>query len=364
MATINIQSIHCYSFNLPLVHPFFAQQQIKNREGFIVHVISDYGQMGFGEVSPLPGVSAESLKKAIYQVEILVRELKNAQTPIEAPVLLEWLAGRIPEALFCPSVRFGFESAIINMVANFHGKSVRAFLRSGDDQDVFSAGLLQGTPADVLNQARFLTAKGYMTFQLKVGSRNIPLDVQKVRNVRQVMAAGAKLRLDAGRAWRLDEAVVFAQSIGKDRIEYIEEPLADPIQLEDLSRRTDMPVAVNETVLEKPVEAWAGRVGVGHAVVRPMTLGVVGYLRFLEVSAQYGVHIVVSSAFESGVGMTMLANLAALTYSVANLGTANWFEEDLLLRPVVVDKGCVPSDRMIFETKFFHSIFSRQLKVV
>ena len=365
MASIGIQSIHCYSFNLPLAHPFFArEEEIKTRQGMIVHVISDYGEMGFGEIAPLPGVSREPFKKAVHQAEVLVRELKHAQVPLEAPLLLEWLSSRMPETLFCPSVRFGFESAIVSMAANFHKLSVRSWLKPDVEHEVHSAGLLQGTPADVLRQARFLSSKGYMTFKLKVGSRNIPLDVQKVQEVRRVIAPSAKLRLDANRAWRLDEALVFAQNIGKDRIEYIEEPVADALQLEDFSRRTDMPVAVDETLQEKPIEELAGRVGTAYAVARPMTMGVTGYLKFLNATTSWGVHVVVSSAFESGIGMTMLANLAALTYPVANLGTANWFDQDLLLRPVIVDAGRVPPDRMILETKFFHSIFSKKLQVI
>ena len=203
-----------------------------------------------------------------------------------------------------------------------------------------------------------------MTFKLKIGSRNIPLDVQKVHDVRQVLAPAAKLRLDANRAWRLDEAMVFAQNIGKDHIEYIEEPLADPLQLEDFCRRTDMPVALDETLQNQSIEELAGGVGIAYAVARPMTMGVTDYLKFLDRAAQLGMHVVVASAFESGIGMTMLVNLAALTYPVANLGTANWFEEDLLLRPVIVDAGCVPADRMNLETKFFHSVFSNKLKVI
>ena len=366
MASIGIQSIHCYSFSLPLAHSFFlGGQEIKIRQGMIVHVISDYGDMGFGEIAPLPGISVEPLSKAVHQADVLVRELKNAQAPLALPFLLKWFSDRLPETLFCPSVRFGFESAIISMVASYHGQSVRSFLKPDvADQDVFSAGLLQGVSGDVVRQARFLSSKGYMTFKLKVGSRNIPLDVQKVQDVRRVISPGAMLRVDANRAWRLDEAIVFAQNIGKDRIEYIEEPLADPRQLEDFARCTDMPVALDETLQEKPLEVFVGGVGISYVVVRPMVSGISGYLKFLDTATQFGLRVIVSSMFESGIGMTMLANLASLTYPVANLGTANWFDEDLLLRPIIVDAGRIPSDRMVLQTKFFHDVFSRQLKVV
>jgi O-succinylbenzoate synthase len=364
MASISIQSIHCYSFNLPLAHPFFTRNnEILVRHGMIVHVISDQGDMGFGEIAPLPGVNVESLDKAVHQAEVLVRELKNMHVPLEPSTLLEWLSGHLSETSFCPSVRFGFESAIINMAAKIHNQSVRAFLKPGTDQDVHSAGLLQGTPADVLRQARFLSSKGYTTFKLNVGSRNIPLDIQKVQDVRRVIPSTAKLRLDANRAWRLDEAIVFAQNIGKDRIEYIEEPVSNTMQLEEFARRTDMPVAVDESLQEKTIEEMAGRVGIAYAVARPMSMGVTGYLKFLDIAHQFGIHVITSSAFESGIGMTMLANLASLTYPVANLGTANWFDQDLLLRPVVLNEGCISSDRMVLETKFFHSVFAGQLKV-
>ena len=365
MASIGIQSIHCYSFGLPLVHPFFARnEEIKSRHGLIVHVISDHGEMGFGEIAPLPGVSIESIKKAIHQAEVLVREMKRAQAPLEAGLLLPWLSDRLSAALFCPSVRFGFESAIIDMVSRVHETTIRTFLKPGLDHAVHSAGLLQGTPADILRQARFLTSKGYMTFKLKIGSRNIPLDIQKVNDVRRIIPPDAKLRLDVNKAWRLDEAMVFAQNIGKDRIEYIEEPVADPLQLEDFSRRTDIPVAVDETLQEKTLDELADRVGISYAIARPMCMGVNGYLDFIETASPLGTHVIVSSAFESGVGMTMLANLAALTYPVANLGTANWFAEDLLMRPVIVEAGAIPPDRMSLETKFFHEVFSTQLKVI
>ncbi len=366
MASIGVQSIHCYPFELALAHPFFVRShEVDRREGLIIHVISERGDMGFGEISPLPGVSVEPFKKADHQARILLKELKGVRLPLELPLLLEWFSKRLPESAICPSVKFGFESAFISMAAKVNGKVLCEFLKEGSSRQVHSAGLLQGASVDVARQARFLHAKGYKTFKLRVGSRNIPLDAQKVDQVRRIIAPDARLRLDVNRSWRLDEAVMFAQHIGKDRIEYIEEPLTDPVQLEAFVRATDMPVALDETMQQVPLEDMAGRLGVTHISARPMQAGgITGYLELLDKAGHLGLQVVLTSAFESGVGMTILANLAALTYTTPNLGTANWFDQDLLLRPVVLDAGCIPLDRLLIDTKFFHPEFAHQLQAI
>ncbi|MFH0754023.1 MAG: o-succinylbenzoate synthase [Candidatus Omnitrophota bacterium] len=366
MAFINIQRIHCYHFEMPLAHPYFVRaEKIDRREGLVVHVISEHGQMGFGEISPLAGVSRESLRKAGHQAELLAEELRNARLPMELPLLLEWFSRRLPADSICPSTRFGFETAILGMVAALQGKAVCEFLKPGVLREITSAGLLQGSLADVVRQVRFLDSKGYRTFKLKVGSRNIPLDVQKVDAIRRILPPDARLRLDANRGWRLDEARMFMEHIGKDRIEYVEEPLADPVQLENFVRLTDAPVALDETVQEFSLEGMAGRLGITHVVARPMQAGgVAGYLDLLDKAGQLGLNVVLTASFESAVGMTVLANLAALTHTIPNLGTANWFDEDLLRRPVVVDAGIIPTDRFLFDTKFFNTTFLGQLRAV
>jgi o-succinylbenzoate synthase len=366
MAAVMIQSIHFYHFEQPLAHPFFVRNnaEVQSREGLIVHVISDKGAMGFGEISPLPGISPETFKKAAYQADAMARELKGLWAPLEPHILVKWLSERLPDTHVCSSVKFGLESAIMSMVTGILSQTIKTFLRPGKIKDIRSAGLLQGTAPDVARQARFLLSKGYTTFKLKVGNRNIPLDVKKVDAVRGVIGPEGRLRLDADRAWRLDEALVFAQNIGKDRIDYIEEPLADPVQLAEFFRLTDIPIAVNETWTDQASENSKTLSGSSYAVVRPMSMGgITGFLRSLEKAEQLGMPVVVTSAFETGVGMTILANLAAIAApSVADLGTANWFDEDLLLRPVIVGGGIIPEDRLSFGLKFFHRSFASQLK--
>ncbi len=366
MASLVIQSIHCYPFLLPLAQPVTGRgQEHICREGLVVHIISDRGCMGFGEIAPLPGVSSELLKKAVHQAETLARELKNAPVPVDGPHLLEWLTRRFSGGEICPSVKFGFEAALTAMAADTHNLSVAAFLGTDVAQEASSAGFLHGSSTDIVRQARFLSAKGYTTFQLKVGSRNIPLDIQRVESLRQVIGPEGKLRLDAEGGWRLDEAIVFAENTGMDRIEYLQDPVANFLQIEQFTRRTAMPVALGLSGTQRPLEELGGLVGLTHVIACPMLMnGISGHMKLLDTAKDLGLHVIVEGLFESGIGMTALANLASMTPATANLGTANWFDGDLLLRPVLVDAGRIPKDRLHIVTKFFTPSLTGRLKAV
>jgi O-succinylbenzoate synthase len=345
---MKIEQIILHDFSLPLTRPFMVKDTaVAVREGIVVEIITDKGVIGLGEASPLPGLSIEPLKKSKHQLKVLAEEWKGRSFPLEAKELVRWLARAFASDFVCPSTRFALESAVLMAVASAKGCAVCELLKPGSRKVVHSAGLLQGSLADVVDQARALKVKGLTTFKLKVGNRNIPLDVQKVEEVKAVLGPHARMRLDANRAWRFDEALLFFQNIGKNQIEFIEEPTAELDKWENIFRRTDIPLAVDESLVDWPYEDLAATHGLGFFVVKPTVWGgVTGTLDLLSRAQQSGQKVVLSSSFESGVGQAMLANLAALSDEVAGFGPADWFAEDLLTLPLMAPSGLIPPVRL------------------
>ncbi len=67
-----IDSFDDYQYSLDLSQPLILHEQAhQKREGLILHLKSNNGAEGFGEVSPLPGFSDETLAEAKGQVQIL-----------------------------------------------------------------------------------------------------------------------------------------------------------------------------------------------------------------------------------------------------------------------------------------------------
>ncbi|MBF0123549.1 MAG: o-succinylbenzoate synthase [Candidatus Omnitrophica bacterium] len=366
MEHIKVRNIYYYPYELPLERPFVVKGvPLHKREGVIIQVVSDKGHVGFGEAAPLPGMSGEDLRKTVHQLDRMKDELCFLQLPREREALLDFLSTRFAGDLVVPSVRFGIESAFLSMVANVSNMSVAQFLGQKNPVTVSCAGLLQGGYQDVRSQMASLRSQGYKIFELRAGSRNIPLDIQKVEGLKELMGPRETLRINADGQWSFQEAIIFAQSIGKNQVDFLEEPCGDVALWEGIYRKTDMPLAMGESLAKIRVDDLEFSQAVSALVVRPMIhAGVSGFIRALRIATGMGKQVVVGGAFESGVGQSMLANLAVLTGQAAALGSSTWLKTNLLEKPLISWGGVIFFEDLVFSPGMFLKDFRNGLEFV
>ena len=109
-------------------------------------------------------------------------------------------------------------------------------------------------------------------------------------------------------------------------------------RLHEFYQTTHMPVALDETlsVLRCAVSTpgccaptLAANGGVAAYVIKPMIIGgVLASLDWITEARSLGKKAVISSAFESPIGLKVLKALAALTGQVPGLGTEHWFKNN------------------------------------
>ncbi|GAB4817906.1 hypothetical protein N2152v2_004952 [Parachlorella kessleri] len=309
---------------------------------------------GVGEVAPLPGLSAESAQQAEQQLVMLCDLLQGAEVPATLALLggrmEQWLERGIgigPGALH-PSIRAGLEAALLSVLAQCSQTSLAGLLAPCTPSpqlstDVLVNGLLdgRGSPAETATAAVMLVQQGYTALKVKVGRRSDPLqDAAVVLAVRHAVGPGVVLRADANRAWSLEQAAEFGRAAAAAGLQYIEEPTRSTSDLAEFFRQTGVCVALDETVDEGLVgpsrgtleQDWAS-MGVAALVLKPTVLG--GWERTLDLARwaqQHGMHAMVSSAFESPLGLAQLAQLAAVVDTTAaagpvhhGLATLDWF---------------------------------------
>ncbi|OLT07132.1 O-succinylbenzoate synthase [Kocuria sp. CNJ-770] len=188
--------------------------------------------------------------------------------------------------------------------------------------------------------ARFGT--GVRAVKVKVAERGQDLhdDAARVAAVRARLP-DAELRVDANGGWDVPAALAALERLGEHGLAYAEQPVPTVAGLaavrEGLADRgVPVLVAADESVRRASDPLAVARAGAADLlVVKAAPLG--GVRRALDVVAQAGLPVVVSSALDSSVGiragLALAAALPELPYA-CGLGTVSLMREDVLFEPL------------------------------
>ncbi len=367
-----------FKYSLPLKQPLkLANIEMRERKGLLIKLIGsecnadgsgeDCGVAAWGEVAPLPGFSRETVDESLEQLKRTLLELQRNPLPPDLEKLeggfQNWLGG----FNLAPSVRHGIEMAVLALLANSSNISMARLLSPQPMMTIRINGLITGCVDEIVERARLLQRKGYRAVKMKIGT--LPLDeaIARTINVFRELDSRAVLRLDANRVWTLDHALQFAEAVRDCEIEYIEEPVQDNSQISEFLSCTDsrLPVALDESLVDLEPHQLTEFSQVSALVLKPTILG--GFEKtaaFARAGKALGMRAVISSSFESSLGIAALGPLAAAygsPNSPVGLDTMGWFARDLLAEPIAIAGGVMRVEQL---ARAAVSIDSRRLTEV
>lgn len=349
---MRISSFGVFRYKIPLTEPLqMPRRQLYRREGLLLRLASDEGDVGWGEAAPLPGFSEERLQEATRQAF----KLKRITTGREVPD--DWFEegddfGRTIDAPeLAPSVYFALEQAAWMLAAETHEVPLHKLLAE-DARDMLPLSrLFTGEMEKILEGLRDLKEEGYRAVKLKVGRRSLDEDIERVRVLGEQLGPGLALRLDANRAWTLEEARRFAEGIDGISIDYLEEPLENPEELPAFAEETDVPLALDETMRSVSLITLDEHTYADVVVLKPTVLGgFAGLVYLADKATDLGLRPVWSGAYETGIGMTGLVTLAACAKgAVAPLGadTYRWIEQDVVRPRLKLDTSSIDVEEAV-----------------
>jgi O-succinylbenzoate synthase len=195
---------------------------------------------------------------------------------------------------------------------------------------------------------------GCRTAKVKVADpgQTLAEDVERVRAVRKALGAEGRIRVDANGLWNVDEAEHAIHALAEFDLEYVEQPCASIEELAEIRRRTDyldLPIAADESVRKESDPLLVSRSGAADLlVVKVQPLG--GIRAVLAIQAETGLSLIVSSALDTSVGISMGAFLAAalpeLDYD-CGLATASLLAADVTRDPLLPVDGSIPVRRVV-----------------
>jgi o-succinylbenzoate synthase len=194
---------------------------------------------------------------------------------------------------------------------------------------------------------------GCTTAKVKVAEPGTTIDddVARVAEVRRIMGADARVRVDANGLWTVDQAAMALERLAPFDLQYAEQPCRTVPELAALRARLSglgVPIAADESVRKAADPLAVARAGAADVlVVKAQPLG--GITAARAIVAEAGLPCVVSSALDTSVGLGMGAFLAADAMSpgyASGLGTAAMFESDVSGTPLLPVDGRVPVRRV------------------
>ncbi|TQQ82661.1 o-succinylbenzoate synthase [Halonotius terrestris] len=324
------------SFSLRLTSPLeTAHGSITDRRGFLVGIDGTTAPHGIGEATPLPGWT-ESLDDCRDVLEATDQE--NTETH--------------PDPATTPAAAHAVELAGLDGHGRNEATPLSAMLREaafdGDASAVPNQVPVNATIGDenidsTVAAAEDAVADGYDCLKLKVGSRSLDADLQRVRAVREAVGDDIALRADANGAWDVATAERALDSLAPLDIAYVEQPLpATDIAGHRELRGRGVDIALDESLATTSVSTVLDADAADVIILKPMALG--GPLRATQAAAaarEAGVEPVVTTTIDAVVARSAAVHVAASIPDIApcGLATGSLLADDLAADPVTIADG-------------------------
>lgn len=353
-------NLACYSYKLPFATPLQTSSQTFNyRKGFILH-LTNTNQKWYAEVAPLPGYSTEFFD----EVKSLLGTYRNDFQQLLSKGDLNDLNNFYQDKNIPPSLQFGIDSLAYQLKAYQQDNTLSSMLFPEAPDKIAVNALLSFQHDAPFERLKHLTSEGYGTIKCKIGL-NFEREYELLQRIRKQYPK-LTIRVDANKAWTLEEAIANGQKLHELNIEYCEELLQDPTpeNMERLSNQTPLPIALDESISQHSY--WPNLLPyTQYLILKPMLIG--NFQKNIETKRLANTHnntVVVTTSLESSVGRHFINIMAAGLGSpqlAHGLSTGNVFSSDFFADNTFISKGTCdttqPLPTITFDERYTSRIF-------
>lgn len=345
--TVKILAVRILRYSLPLKNPMKVNGiNVHQRDGMLLALSSDdNGVTGVGDICPLPGLHTQNIEKCLTEVQCLshVLHVTPGLFGHQCCVLLNM---DMTLRTMSPVIKNAFTSAALHLLSQFKKISLKSLIRHlmvacSIDQTFLerpcrSLPLNGVLPRSILNVdvtshsqckerlVNFMEQSPFQTLKVKVGVTEEAIKEGEIlkATVLEAEKKGRIVRLDANRAWTKEQFDAIRSCLGtqSSKIDFLEEPFRESSELEAYLLDSDtgprIRVGLDESISDcnlREIASLANSADCGALVVKPAVIGLLrDIFKLREIAASSNSRVVMSSVFESGVGLAWAAVLAAV----------------------------------------------------
>jgi O-succinylbenzoate synthase len=322
---MKIKYSNIYYYEIPFRTTIRVKDKFVNiRRALLVELKSYSGKSGFGEVSPLPGVHKESFIEAYFQLCSILK--------------INDISKLKKQLISCyDSVRFGVEIALVDLIRCINKVKYSLMFGNQKTEKLSVNGLIDLKTEDIFEKSSYFINCKFKTIKIKISGLNLMDDICKIKKICSMVGNDISIRIDVNQLLDLDDAIIFCKELSNYKIEYIEDPVKNILELPFFSSMISQSVALDESIYNGQINRLKNWDNFSFLILKPSRIGSLKYVFSLIQLAHYNKkHCIISSCYETGVGLSFLSFLACSTENiniVSGISTFNSFTNDILIKP-------------------------------
>jgi muconate cycloisomerase len=228
---------------------------------------------------------------------------------------------------FQGSVGAAFDVAVHDALAKSRHQPLWALLGEKRREKIDSLWpTSSGTAEDDLEIIKTRLAQGFRTFMLKMGSRPVDKDIERVIEVTRVLPEDVKIMVDANQGWEIEEAMTFVEGITDVPLVLIEQPVVadDHEGLKKISKISRIPVSVDESLqtVEDARRIALGEIASVFSIKVSKNGGLRAGLEIGRVAKEQGILVMMNSMLELGITQSASLHLGCVLDCLIDCGHA------------------------------------------
>jgi len=324
LKSLKIVSLDAFHIAIPLVNPYHLSKVYGTQthsDVIIVRIMTDSGEEGWGEADPGGVLFTGDTGEAVMQS---IRE-EGAERIIGCRVD-DWVENG-DGVKFQGSVGAAFDVAVHDALAKSRHQPLWALLGEKRREKIDSLWpTSSGTAEDDLEIIKTRLAQGFRTFMLKMGSRPVDKDIERVIEVTRVLPEDVKIMVDANQGWEIEEAMTFVEGITDVPLVLIEQPVVadDHEGLKKISKISRIPVSVDESLqtVEDARRIALGEIASVFSIKVSKNGGLRAGLEIGRIAKEQGILVMMNSMLELGITQSASLHLGCVLDCLIDCGHA------------------------------------------
>lgn len=243
---MRITDVEIIPVSVPFVDPFeIAGGKATHGRHVVVRLVSNDGQVGFGESAPMSSYSPQTQEAVVAEMNRL-NSLLIGQDPLDVQAI--HLSMKKADA-DCFALA-GLDIALHDLAARSLAIPICRLIGGALARGIDLSWAIGFKPAEEMaREAKRYVRKGFRTVKLKVGDEPA-LDLERVAAVRQAVGPNVVLKVDANQGYDLETAVRVGSRLVDHGIAVVEQPLPRSAlsEMARLRRRISIPIMADESL--------------------------------------------------------------------------------------------------------------------